>query len=380
MGIYEINAKTILRKYRKIDSWFLSRYGMNLYRGCTHNCVYCDGRSEGYYMKGEFGKDIAVKINAIEILQGELNRLEKNNPLKKGFISLGGGVGDSYQPIEESYQLTRKTLTLIEKYNFPVHILSKSTLIKRDIDILKKINEKNRAIVSLSFSSVNDEIGAIFEPGVSSPSERLETLRLFKNEGIPCGMFLLPVIPFITDKLDLLEDAVRKASEIGLDFINFGGMTLKEGRQRDYFLETLKKHYPAFVFEYENLFQKDKYGKLASEYYQTINCLFNDMAKAFKISPRIPSRLYKDILEENDLIIVILEHIDYLLKIRGKRSLFGYAAYSISKIKEPLSTIRKTLKNIKGVSVVTERIIREILDTRQSTYFKNLLKDYLNST
>ena len=104
------------------------------------------------------------------------------------------------------------------------------------------------------------------------------------------------------------------------------------------------------------------------------------MAKAFKIAPHIPSRLYKNDLGENDLIIVILEHIDYLLKIRGERSPFGYAAYSISKIKEPLSTIRKTLKNIKGVCVVTERIIRELLDTRQSTYFENLLKDYLNST
>ena len=93
MGIYEINAKTILRKYKKNDSWFLSRFGMNLYRGCTHNCVYCDGRSEGYYMKGEFGKDIAVKINAIEILQRELNRLEKNNPLKKRCHFIGRWSG-----------------------------------------------------------------------------------------------------------------------------------------------------------------------------------------------------------------------------------------------------------------------------------------------
>lgn len=373
MAVREIEAKSILRKYKKVDSWFISHYGMNLYRGCTHNCVYCDGRAESYYVDGQFGQDVTVKVNAIEILRRELDPKRKRIPFKRSFVMIGGGVGDSYQPIEETYQLSRRALELVDEYNLPVHVLTKSTLIKRDIDILKKINEKNRAIVSFSFSSVDDEISAIFEPGVPSPSDRLKTLVFFKNEGIACGMFLLPVIPFVTDTPELMEETIRKASEVGLDFIIFGGMTLKEGRQKDYFFKILKKHYPKLIVEYENVYTKNKWGEATGKYYNLINTIFNRIAKRYKMPKRIPFNLYKDILGENDLVVVILEHIDYLLKLEGRSSPYGYAAYSISKIKEPLSTMKSELKRIRGVGKVTEKIILEILETRSSSYYKKLL-------
>ncbi len=124
MVIREIEAKSILRKHKRIDSWFVSQYGMNLYRGCSHNCVYCDGRSEGYYVEGELGEDITVKVNAVDILGRELNPKRKRIPLKRSYIMLGGGVGDSYQPIEKKYQLSRGALQLIDEYNFPVHVLT----------------------------------------------------------------------------------------------------------------------------------------------------------------------------------------------------------------------------------------------------------------
>ena len=375
MTIREIEAKSILRKYKKIDSWFISRYGMNLYRGCTHNCIYCDGRAEGYYVDGEFGEDVTIKVNAIGVLRRELDPKRKRTPFKRSFVMIGGGVGDSYQPIEEKYQLSRKVLELMDEYNFPVHILTKSTLIERDIDILKKINKKNKAIVSFSFSSVNDEISAIFEPGVPSPSERLKTLTFFKNERIACGMFLLPIIPFITDTPELMEETIRKASEVNLDFIIFGGMTLKEGRQKDYFFQVLKKRYPELIGKYENIYQKNKWGEAAGGYYNSINLTFNNIVKKYKIPPRIPLALYKDILEENDLVVVILEHIDYLLKLRERTSPYGYAAHSISQLKEPLSTVKGELKRINGVGKVTEKIILEILETKSSSYYKKLLTE-----
>jgi DNA repair photolyase len=373
MTIREIEAKSILRKYKKIDSWFISRYGMNLYRGCIHNCIYCDGRAEGYYVDGEFGEDVTIKVNAVEILRRELDPKRKCTPFKRSFIMIGGGVGDSYQPLEEKYQLSRKVLELMDEYNFPVHILTKSTLIKRDIDILKKINKKNRAIVSFSFSSVNDKISAIFEPGVPSPSERLKTLSFFKNEGIACGMFLLPVIPFVTDTPELMEETIKRASEANLDFIIFGGMTLKEGRQKDYFFKTLRSKYPKLIGEYKNMYQKNKWEEAAGEYYNSINLTFNRIANRYKMSKRIPLNLYKDILEENDLVVVILEHIDYLLKLKGRTSPYGYAAYSVSQLKEPLSTIKGELRSVKGVGRVTESIILEILETKSSSYYSKLL-------
>jgi len=183
MVIKEIKAKSILRKHKRIDSWFISCYGMNLYRGCVHNCVYCDGRNEKYQVKGVFEEEIEVKTNAIDILRRELRPSLRKKPMKKGYIMLGGGVGDSYQNIEEEYRLTRQALQLLNNYKLPVSILTKSTLIERDIDILKQINEQSRILISFSISSSDDEISRIFEPNVSLPSERLQTIKKLKKEG-----------------------------------------------------------------------------------------------------------------------------------------------------------------------------------------------------
>ncbi|MBM3156287.1 MAG: radical SAM protein [Chloroflexi bacterium] len=373
MTIREVEAKSILRKHKRIDSWFISCYGMNLYRGCTHSCVYCDGRAEGYYVEGEFGRDVAVKLNAIELLRWELDPKRKRVPLRRCFIMLGGGVGDGYQPVERKYGLTRKALELMYEYNLPVSLLTKSTLIERDIDIIKSINKQSRAIVSFSFSSVDEGISAIFEPGVPPPHERLKTISLFKNAGISCGIFLLPVIPFITDTAELLEESVSRAKEAGVDFIIFGGMTLKEGRQQEYFYNVLRKTHPELVAEYQKLYRGSQWGEATKEYYDLINRRFNDIAKKYKMPKRIPPSLYRDILEQNDLAVVMLEHIDYLLKLEGKPSSFGYAAYSISQLKEPLSSMKGDLRKIKGVNQAIEAVILEILETGGSSYYEKLL-------
>jgi DNA repair photolyase len=374
LTIKEIEAKSILRKHKKIDSWFLSRYNMNLYRGCTHNCVYCDGRAEGYYVEGEFGSDVAVKINALEVLRRELDPKRKRTPFKRGYVMVGGGVGDSYQPIEEKYELTRKTLALLSEKKFPVHILTKSTLVKRDVDILKKINENNRAIVSFSFSSTDEKLSRIFEPGVPSPRKRLETISFFKDKGIACGMFLLPVIPFITDTKEVMEKTIQDAQDAGVDFIIFGGMTLKDGKQKEYFLNVLQQYYLKLILEYQMIYQGSKWGEAIPDYYSQLHQTFNTLMKQYKIPKRIPPELYKVILSENDLVIVILEHLDYLLKLEGKKSPFGYAAYSLSQVQEPLSTMLNKLDTIKGVGKTTENIIREILNTGSSTFYERLLK------
>ena len=373
MTIKEITSKSILRKSKKVDSWFISRYGMNLYRGCQHNCIYCDGRTEKYQVEGEFGTDISVKVNAIDILKKELDPQRKRKPFKKGFIILGGGVGDSYQPVEKKYKLCRQALQLIYKYNYPVHILTKSNLVKRDIDILKKINERKKAIISFSFSSVDDKISEIFEPGVPSPSQRLETISFFKKQGFTCGMFLMPVIPFITDSFERIYESIKKAKEIGVDFIIFSGMTLKEGKQKDYFINILKEKYPDKLVEYNHIYRKEPFGGIIPEYCKSIHQTFYNIIKKEKVPSRIPSKFFKDYIDENDLVIVILEHIDYLLKLRGLKSSIGYVAYSLSKLDKPLSDMKYDLRKIRGIGLQTQKIIFEILDTGTSKYYEKLL-------
>jgi DNA repair photolyase len=334
--------------------------------------VYCDGRSERYQVDGVFGKDVAVKTNAVEVLRRELKPIGRRVKLKPSYIMLGGGVDDSYQPAEEKYQLTRKTLQLLCEYRWPVHILTKSTLVERDLDLIKRIDQQNKAIVSFSFSSTNDEISAVLEPRVPLPSERLKTLAFFKRKGIACGMFLLPVIPFITDTSEMIDENLRRAKEIGVDFMIFGGMTLKNGRQKEHFFSSLKERYPELSAKYGQIYKENKWGQATEDYSNTINSIFNEISKKHKVARRIPPALYRNILSENDLVVVTLEHIDYFLRLEGKRSSFGYAAYAISKLNKPLSTMKNELKEIKGVGEKTEKIILEILETKNSAYHNSL--------
>jgi len=371
----EIEAKSILRRRKKIDSWFLTHYGINLYRGCGHNCVYCDGRAEKYQVYGNFGKNISVKTNAIELLGKELNPVLKRKPMPKSFIMLGGGVGDAYQPAEKKYQLARQTLELIYKYKYPVHILTKSTLVERDIDLLKEINKENKAVVCFSFSSINSRISRVFEPGVPGPAERIATIKNLKKAGIACGMFLVPVIPFITDTPEMIEQALQQSREAGIDFVIFGTMTLKTGRQKDYFMHVLQKQFPDLISQYETIYRKDsRWGEPGPQYNRSVHEVFDKIATAYKIPKRIPPGIYKKVITRQDLVIIILEQLDYLLNLKNKKSPYGYAAYSLGKLREPIAGLsREKLLKINGIGPVTIKIIKEILDTGKCSYYENLL-------
>lgn len=370
----EIEAKSLLRKFKRMDSWFMGRYSMNLYRGCTHNCAYCDGRAEQYQIESDFGKTVSVKINAPELLEKALSPQRKRKPLEKSVIILGGGVSDSYQPAEKQYELSRKALKTILKYSFSVHILTKSDLVLRDLDLITAINQQSRAIVSFSFSSVNENVSKIFEPGVPSPTRRLEAMAKLKQAEIPVGMFLMPVIPLITDTPQMMDSTINAAKQAGIDFIIFGGMTLKQGRQKTYFLEHLSENYPELLPDYDTIYAANsKWRNASSDYYHTISNTFLNISKKYGIPQRIPAHFLRDVLSENDLVSAILDQMDFLLKSQGRTSPYGYAAYSVSQLTVPVSNYKNDLQRLKGVGKVTERFIKEILDTKGCKYYEKLL-------
>ncbi len=370
MKITEIEAKSILRKSKRVDSWFLTAYGMNFYRGCLHNCTYCDGRSENYYVEGEFGKEVTVKKNAIDILNRELNPARKRVPLKKCFMLLGGGVTDSYQPIESKYQFSREALKLFLKYNLPVHILTKSTLVERDLDLIKEISSNTEAVVSFSLSSVDDGISKLFEPGGPSASERLRAIKKFKSEGLWCGVFLMPVLPFLTDTEKMLDETVRKVKEAGADFIIFGGLTLKPGIQKEYFMEKLKKWHPSMEHYYKVLFRfNDQWGNGVKQYYIDINRRFYKIAQKYSIPVRMPHHIYQNVLDANSFVAIMLEHIDYIKRMRGEKPEFGSLAHKIATMKEPVSENIRNLYNYREMNHKTEKIIKEILETKSCEYY-----------
>jgi DNA repair photolyase len=374
LSVHEIQAKSILIKRKTIDSWFVSRYGMNLYRGCLHNCAYCDGRSEGYYVEGEFGRDVCVKVNAPEILRRELDPARRRKALKGGYFLLGGGVGDSYQPLEETYNLSRRALELMDEFAYPVQILTKSTLVRRDLDLLERIHRRSRALVCFSISSVDERISRVYEPGVPPPAERLETLKHIKARGIPCGLFLLPVIPFVTDTAPLIEGALQAATDAGVDYLIFGGMTLKEGRQSGYFLNTLARHHPEFLGEYGKIYRGDRWGQATGDYYRSLHERFRRIAGTCDLPLRMPPELFGDLLDEKDRVVVMLDQMDYLFRLRGKVSAYGSAARAVSRMAEPIRDQLQTGRPLPGINGKARTLIDEILNTGTAALYEQLLR------
>lgn len=200
-----IKAKTILSKVKYGNSWYGIDYNMNLYRGCSHGCIYCDSRSNCYRIDNF---DIVKgKENALQILEQELYKKRE-----KGVVGIGA-MSDTYNPLEKEYELTRGALRLLLKYGFGVSIDTKSDLILRDIDLLKEINSKNDVIVKFTITTPKDELAKIIEPRVCVSYRRLQAIKTLSDNGIFAGVMLNPVLPFITDKEEDIKELVRLASE-----------------------------------------------------------------------------------------------------------------------------------------------------------------------
>lgn len=242
--------KTMLLRAKKSEYWFDYDYNMNLYRGCSHGCIYCDSRSSCYNII-DFDK-IIIKEKALEILEEELSR--KRNTSIIGI----GAMSDPYNPKEESEMITRGALELIEKYGHGILIMTKSALISRDLDLYKKINKTQPVICMVSISTMDDKLAEQIEPNVSGPSERLRALKELSASGIVTGVLLMPTLPFLTDSSENILAAVNSTKEAGARFIypSFG-VTLR-GNQRNYYYEKLDSKFPGMKDKYIAVFG-DKY-------------------------------------------------------------------------------------------------------------------------
>ena len=227
--------------------------GMNIYRGCTHSCIYCDSRSVCYQITHDF-EDIEIKRNAVQILESQLMR--KRNPC---MISTGS-MCDPYIHLEEELQITRQCLKLIERYGFGVAILTKSARILRDLDIFQTINAKTKCVVQLTLTTFKEDLCHIIEPNVSTTAKRFAVLEAMRDVGIPTVVWLDPFLPFINDTVENLHglmDYCIQAKVHGIVCFGFG-MTLREG-SRDYFYKKLDEHFPGvkqkYIREYGNSYE-----------------------------------------------------------------------------------------------------------------------------
>ncbi len=254
--MHYVNAKSILS----------AKNGMNLYRGCSHGCIYCDSRSKCYHMEHDF-EDIEIKENAIELLENALKRKRKKCMLGTGSMT------DPYIPLESKIGNVRKALALANQYGFGFTLITKSDRILRDLDLLKSINDKTKCVVQMTLTTYDEDLCRKIEPNVSTTRERFEALKKLNEAGIPTIVWLCPILPFINDTeeniIGILEYCIE-AKVYGV--ICFGmGLTLREGN-REYFYNQLDRLF---------LHMKEKYIYTYGMQYQLSSPKHNELMKLF---------------------------------------------------------------------------------------------------
>ena len=218
--------------------------GMNLYRGCTHGCIYCDSRSKCYQMDHPF-EDIEVKHNAVQLLEQQLRR--KRKPCMIGT----GAMSDPYLHLEKELCLTRQCIELIDRYGFGLTLLTKSNRILRDMDLLTSIHSKTKCVVQMTLTTYDDELCKLLEPNVSVTSARINVLKEMQKAGIPTVVWLCPILPYINDTEENLKGILNACIDTGVKgIVNFGfGVTLRDGN-REYFYRQLDRHFPGMKQKY----------------------------------------------------------------------------------------------------------------------------------
>ena len=280
--MHKVNVKGILS----------AKNGMNIYRGCLHGCIYCDSRSLCYQMNHKF-EDVEVKANAVGLLENTLRR--KRNKCMIGT----GAMSDPYMPIEEKLGNMRKCLEVIERYGFGVTMITKSTKVLRDLDLLKKINEKSKCVVQMTLTTYDEDLCRIVEPNVETTYERFRALEILHDNGIPTVVWLCPILPFINDSEEnirgILDYCVR-AKVKGI--INFDmGVTLRDGN-REYFYKKLDEHFPGL---------KEKYIRMYGNSYQLSSP-----------NSRQLNMIYKSECIKNGIMCDVNECFEYLNKYEDK--------------------------------------------------------------
>lgn len=263
--MHEVLAKGILS----------AQNGMNIYRGCTHGCIYCDSRSKCYGMNHDF-EDIEVKINAPELLERALRK--KRNKCMIGT----GAMSDPYIHLEEKLQLTRRCLEIIDRYGFGLAIQTKSSRILRDLDLLKSINSQSKCVVQMTLTTYSERLCKIIEPNVSVTSERFEVLKIMRDNGIPTVVWLSPILPFINDTEENIRGILDYCIEANVKgIICFGmGMTLREGN-REYYYQNLDKYFHGLKEKYISKY-KNYYG-ISSPNNGKLMKIFHNTCKAHNI-------------------------------------------------------------------------------------------------
>ncbi len=305
-----IQAKKAIRNNLFADVFTVSMYACSPYHACEHGCTYCDGRAEKYYVEGEFDKDIVIRQNLADLLRIELPKLREIAP-----ITIGSGVTDVYQPVEREEELMRDCLEVLGKYNFPVHLLTKSPLVQRDLDLFKVLDRKGGFVLFVSLTFFQDRYRKIFEPYAGTVEERIETIRVFKEAGLKVGVLLMPLLPWISDTDENLLPLLVKLKKLDVDFVITASLTLRPGKQKELYFKVIRKHFPNLISNYENLYKKDLISgnpsyQFRKDFYKRISPLVKEF------NPLVPHSLFRNRMPVYNEVLILLSHMVELYSMK----------------------------------------------------------------
>lgn len=347
--------KTIINKLKYIDSWFWARYTINPYSGCEHACLYCDARSEKYYLHQNLDNEIYIK----EDVKNKLDKRLKNaRTLLPDVVALGG-VCDAYQQAEANFKNTRQILEILHKYHYPVCLSTKSDLVLRDLDLFSNIADDTYCTLAFTITTFKTEIVKFFEPAASPPEGRIKALEIIKTKfpKIQTGVNFIPIIPFIGDTENNLEDVVSRTKAAGCDFILFApGMTMRDSQAR-FFINKLKESpYSDKLKNILNLYKGDMYPN--SLYFKKISHKMLDLCENYNLPVRAQRYVPHDYRRYNYIIAKILLDHAYFNQASGKPwSAFQWAGLHLQNMEESIIDVsnRSELKSLKNF---TPKIIK----------------------
>lgn len=365
----EKEFKSVLNKRKFIDSWFWERYGINTYNGCQFGCIYCDSRSEKYHLPLDFENNIIVKTNVKEMLDKRLSGARSLLPDVVGLC----GTTDPYQPAEAKFRNTRSCLEILAKHKYPAHITTKSKLVLRDLDLLEEIGKNNWCTISITITTTDSKVARFLEGRAPLPEARFEVIKTIKRKTkhIQAGVLFIPIVPFLCDGDENLEEMVKQAKKSHADYILFGGGMTMRDLQAKWFLKHLRQKYPELLEKYEELYQF-KYNPNSytgtyepkKSYTIKIHRKLFALCEKYKLLYRIRRFIPDDFRRKNYIITEKLLSQAYESQMLGEAwSNTFWAGQNIQNLKESIADTakRNELRKIRNVDEKIESFVKESL-------------------
>ena len=366
---------TVLKAVRRahfVDPWFCSLYSCSPYRACGHGCVYCDGRAEKYHVDGDFEKP-AVRENFPVLLRKELPLLRE-----KGIIVVGSGITDVYQPAERKEKMMPRCLEIFLNNRFPVMVLTKSSLVERDLPLYRELSEKNGFILLVTVVTLDENIRRALEPGASPISERLDVIRRFSDAGCRVGALAMPILPGLGDSPAELEQLYKPLKGNGVSCVMTANLTLRPGRQKDLYFSTIKKFRPDLSELYQNLYRENRpSGNLVYEYRDRFYSAVSELLEKLRLPGIMPHSLIKGYVSLCDEINIILDHLIWFYEHRSPQ--VGRLKTSVRKYESWLKETRVNFNRKRSLppdypeimlrNIISSKKIDDIIQNRKLSAF-----------